>query len=118
MTSFQNGDIVWIISDFGVSSKIIHGEIVERNQHDELLVSLFPEQITKEFYLHQQNLTFTKNKTEARLIHIAKLCRDMDFRHDLPDALNLIALKTGIVDNEQIKREIKMSQSQFPELWI
>lgn len=118
MTSFQNGDIIWIISDFGASSKVIHGEIVNKNQYDALTISLFPEQTTKEFYLHQQNLTFTKNKTEARLIHIAKLCRDMDFRHDLSDALNLISLKTGIVDTDKIKQEIKISQSQFPELWI
>ena len=115
---YKSGDIIWIISDFGVSSKVIHGEIVDKNQHDELIISLFPEQITKEFYLHQQNLTFTKNKTEARLIHIAKLCRDMDFQHDLSDALKLITLKTGIVNEQQIKQEIEMSQSQFPELWI
>ena len=114
----NQGDIVWIVSDYGISSAIIHGEVVDTNSNDEIKVSIFPQKETKQFYIHQKNLIFTKNKKEARLIHLAKMCNKADLKHDLEDIYKSLKNKLGLLDLESLKKEIELSQTQFPEMWI
>lgn len=114
----NTGDVVWIVTDYGISSAIVHGEVVDKKPDGEISVVLFPNKESKQFYIHQKNLVFTKNKKDARLIHLAKLCNKADLKYDLEDIYKSLKNKLGLLDLESLKKEIELSQTQFPEMWI
>lgn len=117
MQKLKVGDVIWLIQDFGTTAKLIHGEILNISKQDEIKIASFHDK-TYIFYIHQQNITITKNKRNAKLIYIAKLCNKRDLEKNFEQIVLLIKEKTGLIDTIKIKKEIENSQYIFPELWV
>lgn len=114
------GDIVYVVQNFGISVRFLKGEILKTDSKAEQITIAILNKDRKpfSFYIFQHNITILKNKTEARLVFLAKLCRKKDLQNDWEQVFQTIKDNTGLTDEKRIKEEIKMSQSQFPELWI
>lgn len=112
------GEIIYIIQSIGITCRFIKGEILNIKGDNISVAALNKNKMIMDFYIYQFNISIVKNKNDARLIFIAKLCRKKDMMHDIDIVIKTIKENTGLTDTQQIKEEIKISQSQFPELWL
>ncbi len=118
MEDFRIGDTIWIINSFGISHVFYKCKILELTEWEITVEILNKSNKKRVFYVHQQNIKFLKDKKIARLMFIAKVCKKKDLINDFDRLYEDIKANTGLTSKTDIRNEIVLSQSQFPELWI
>lgn len=118
MIDFNVGDKIWVLNSFGIRHILSICRVLEISEWEVKVELLDKNNIARIFFINQPNIKFFKDKKIARLVFIARSCKKKNLVDEFDNICEIIKVNTGLTNKENIKKEIALSQSQFPELWI